>query len=266
MPTFGNTQVGSEFVHSLSTNFIASRFVAPEDGFGEKIAVYVKHIYGLDSRMRAAIYAEIPYVIGSVTRKFAAYVMTTEEQPIQRGFEGWVILNFLAKPPLWKATKYFLGGWADEKATIMIATAPYDQAISCDLEGDHMITSPKGLGYPRFFEICPKSYRAKYIASIHCVYALTAPTIFPCPYCSVPFPSYDAVLNHIKNTPTEMIHLNICQKDGQSFFLKEELQQHKYDKHGIGSPPQEYSCIFCCSFKRPTATEVYTHINDVHAT
>jgi len=265
MPTFGNKQVGTEFVHSLNTNFIASRFVAPEDGFAESIEVYVKHIYGADSHIRAAIYEEIPYLIGSVTRKFARYVMATEEGMIPARSEGWVFLNFEAQPPIEKGVKYFLGAWAEEKvATVMISTEPYDQAISCDLEGDHMATSPRGLGYPRFYEICPKSYRAKYIASIYCEYGYAAPTAYPCPYCNIPFPSYGALLRHIMSTPTEMIHLQICPKDGRAFFLKEELQQHNYERHGIGSPPQNYSCIFCCSFTRPTKDEVYKHINDTH--
>jgi len=265
MPTFGNLAVGNQFDCYLNVNFWASRFEAPEDGYAKSITAYLKSTTKV-SRVRCAIYEEIPYVISGVTRKFARYVMATEEQTIPTNVQGPVTFNFTAPPSLHKTTKYFLGAWANEDGNVIIARAPHSQAISVDLEGDHMLTSPHGLGYPRFYEICPKSMRGTYIVSVYCTYDSEAPTVYLCPYCSVRFPTYEKLLEHIKWTPTEMIHLQICPKDGYHCYLPEEMQLHNFQKHGIGSAPQEYSCIFCCSFKRSTKSEVYTHINDVHAT
>jgi len=265
MPTFGNLEIGNQFDCYLNVNFWASRFPAPEDGYARSITVYLKSTTK-ESRVRCAIYEEFPYVISGVTRKFAKFVMATEEVAVPANFQDQFIFNFTAPPPLKKGVKYFLGAWANEDGSVIIARAPYSQPISVDLEGDHMLTSPHGLGYPRFFEICPKSMRGTYIISIYCDYDLITPTSYKCPYCGATFPTYEKVLEHIKQTPTEMIHLQICPKDGFHCYLPEEMQLHNFQKHGIGSPPQEYSCIFCCSFKRSTSAEVYTHINDVHRT
>jgi len=265
MATFGNLEVGNQFDCYLNVNFWASRFPAPEDGYAKSITAYLRSQSGTKpSRVRYAIYEEIPYVISGVTRKFARFVMATEEIEVPTNFAGKTTLNFTAPPPIRKDTKYFLGAWGNEDGSIIIARASYPQAISVDLEGDHMLTSPHGLGYPRFFEICPKSMRGAYIVSVYCTYDSVAPAFYNCPYCGVPFSDYDRLLAHIKSTPTEMIHLQICPKDGYHCYLPEEMQLHNYQKHGLGSAPESYSCIFCCSFKRATAAEVYSHINDVH--
>jgi len=263
MATFGNLEVGNQFDCYLNVNFWASRFEAPEDGYAKSITAYLKS-RTKESRVRYAIYEEIPYVIGGITRKFARFVMATEEKTIPVNFAGNVTLNFTAPPPIRKGIKYFLGAWANEDGSIIIARASYSKAISVDLEGDHMLSSPHGLGYPRFYEVCPKSMRGTYIISIYCTYDSQAPTSYKCPYCSVPFSTYEKLSAHIKSTPTEMIHLQICPKDAYHCYLPEEMQLHNYLKHGIGSQPQDYSCIFCCSFRRPTNAEVYSHINDIH--
>jgi len=264
MPTFGNLEVGNQFDCYLNVNLWASRFEAAEDGYAKSITPFLR-CGTKENRIRCTIYEEIPYVISGVTRKFARFMMATEEKVIST-FTGRVTFDFTAPPPLRKGVKYFLGAWAHEDGNVIIVRAPYSSAISVDLEGDHMITSPHGLGYPRFYEICPKSMRGKYILSIYCTYDSIAPTSYRCPYCGALFTTYDALLEHIKWTPTEMIHLLICPKDGFHCYLPEEMQLHNYQKHGVGSPPENYSCIFCCSFTRPTASEVYAHINDVHST
>lgn len=61
-----------------------------------------------------------------------------------------------------------------------------------------------------------------------------------------------------------MIHLQICNMCRQVFHLEEELQNHLFEYHGIGSQPEFYSCIFC-DFTASTAEEIYSHIESHHA-
>jgi len=261
MPTFGNIALGDEFIHYMNGDIWGSIFPAPENGYARSITMEVK-AGSVPVRVRASLYLEF---IENM-RKRLRFVMATEEKIVPANFQGAVTLNFTALPPLLKGVKYWINGWAHESGMIQISTKKTPGIYQSAEWTSYMAGQPHGLGYPRFYEIVPQSIRKACVCSIYCTYVYGLPLDYPCPYCNVPFPTYADLLNHIMSTPTEMIHLQICPKCSKTHFLKEELQLHMFLAHGIGELPQDYSCIFCCSFTRPTKDEVYKHINDVHPT
>jgi hypothetical protein len=257
---FGNTEVGDEFIHNLNSDMWGSFFTCPDDGYAKNITVYVKARQ--QSRLRCALYEEYIHTHPPPsTRKYMRFIMSTEEKIIPASFEGWVTLNFTACPPITKDAVYWLCAWSSEYGSIRISTSTGGTGIEWTV---YMIGQPHGLGYPRFYEVVPQQRRGPILCSIFCTYDSHTPTVCECPYCGAQFASYGEVLEHIKSTPTEMIHLQTCDSCGRTHYLKEELQQHLYEYHGIGSPPEYYSCIFC-NFTADTPEEVYTHINDTHA-
>jgi len=255
MPTFGNVEIGDEFIHYLNGNMWGSLFLAPENGHAKSITMSVK-ARNTPTRVRASLYQEF---IENM-RKRLRFVMATEEKTIAAKFEGAVTFNFTAPPPSLKGTKYWINGWADEYGIIQISTKKTPGIYQSAEWTSYMLGEPHGLGYPRFYEIVPQSVRKACVCSIFCTYDLEAPTYYKCPYCGSHFPTYQDVLEHIKMTSIEMVHLQICPKCGRTHYLKEELALHMYQAHGIGTAPTRYSCVFC-SFTRPTAKEVYDHIN-----
>lgn len=259
MPTFGNMEVGDEFVHRLNGNMWGSISKAPEDGFAQSITVYVKND-GTPNRVRCSLYEEFLFGMG---RNYFRFVMSTEEKIIPANFEGEVTFNFTAPPPIKKGTKYWINGWADEYASIFISTKKTPGVYQTAEWTSYMMEQAHGLSYPRFYEIIPQGVRGALICSIYCTYVFAVPLRFSCPYCGIEYSTFEEVVAHIKRTPSEMILLQICSTCGRTHYLKEELQLHKYEAHEIGSPPEQYSCIFC-DFIRPTAKEIYTHINNTH--
>lgn len=255
---FGNTEVGDEFTHTLLHDIWGSIFEAPEDGYAKNITVYVKNDRD-PSRVRCSLYEEFKFAMG---KYYFRFVMATEEKIIPAYFEGWVTFNFTSPPPISKGVKYWINGWAGE-GFIFISTKLVSEYLSTEWTSQ-MVGDPQGLSYRRFYEIIPQGMRLGCLCSIYCTYEFEKPTTYKCPYCGTEFPSYEAVLEHIMTTPLEMIHLQICDRCGYTCYLKEEMQLHNYEKHGIGSPPEYYSCIFC-NFTADTPEEVYTHINDNHA-
>lgn len=254
MPTFGNTEVGDEFLHALNGDIWGSIFPAPENGYAKSITVYLK-CGNKPSKVRCSLYTEF---IEQMRKRFR-FVMATEEKIIPANFEGRVTFNFTAPPPISKGTKYWINAWADEFSYINISTKKTLGIFQSAEWTSYMAGQPHGLSYPRFYEVVPQSARGALICSIHCTYDYDAPTICKCPYCGSHALSYSDVLEHIKKTPIEMVHLQIC-KCGRSQYLKEELQLHAYEAHQIGTPPDSYSCPFC-SCAKPTAKEIYDHIN-----
>jgi len=255
MPTFGNTEIGDEFVHYLNGDIWGSVFVAPENGFAKSINIHVKS-GNASIRVRGSLYYEF---VENMRKRFR-FVMATEEKVVSPNREGWVIVNFPAPPPTIRAVKYWINGWADEFGTIQISTKKTLGIYQSAEWTSYMLGQPHGLGYPRFYEIVPQSIRKACVCSIFCTYDSESPTYYKCPYCGSHFPTYAEVLEHIKATPIEMIRLQICPKCNRTHYLKEELQLHMHQAHGIGTPPEHYSCIYC-TFTRPTAKEVYDHIN-----
>jgi hypothetical protein len=256
---FGNRQVGDEFIHNLNSDMWGSFFTCPESGYAKDISVYVKTRE--ESHLRCALYEEYVHTLPPPhTKKYMRFIMSTEGRIVPQSFEGWVTLEFTAPPPIHKDIVYWICAWSDEYSSIRISTSEGGVGIEWTVT---MLGDPHGLGYPRFYETVPQYRRTSILCSIYCTYDAEAPTIHKCPYCGIQYQNYETVLEHIKSTPEEMIHLQICNECGRIFYLKEELQQHLYEYHQVGSAPEYYSCIFC-DFKSSTAEEVYTHINNTH--
>jgi len=255
MSTFGNTEIGDEFVHYLNGDIWGSVFVAPESGYAKNIGMYVES-GATPVRVRGSLYQEF---VENMRKRFR-FVMATEEKTFPYNIIGKVYLDFTAPPPLTKGAKYWINAWADEYGVIRISTKKTPGVYQSAEWTSYMLGQPHGLGYPRFYDIVPQSVRKACVCSIFCNYDLKAPAFYKCPYCNSHFLTYAEVLEHIYTTPIEMVHLQICPKCGRTHYLKEELQLHMNQAHGIGGPPTEYSCIFC-SFLAPTAKEVYDHIN-----
>jgi len=275
MPTFGNTEIGDEYVHYLNGDIWGTVFKAPEVPCGtlflkrflsvsrrfsllfhaKSITMYVK-AGNAPIRVRGSLYQEFTENM----RKRFRFVMATEEKTIPAQYEGSFTFNFTAPPPLSKGVKYWINGWADEYGIIQISTKKTPGIYQSAEWTTYMYGQPHGLGYPRFYEIIPQSIRKACICSIYCTYDYELPEYYKCPYCGSHFATYAEVLEHIKTTPIEMIHLHICPKCGKTHYLKGELDLHMYQAHQIGTIPSQYSCIFC-TFTRPTTKEIYDHIN-----
>jgi len=254
VPTFGNEQVGDEFIHYLNGDIWGSLFPVPENGYAKSITMYVK-VGNTPARLRASLYQEF---VENMKKRFR-FVMAAEEKTLPANFEGKVTLNFSAPPPLSQGVKYWINGWADD-GIVQISSRKTPGIYQSAEWTTYMLGQPRGLGYPRFYEIIPQGIRIACICTIYCTYDLEAPTYCKCPYCGSHFETYTQVLQHIMATPIEMIHLQICLKCGRAYYLREELQLHMYQAHGIGTPPQQYSCIFC-PLNAPTTKEVYDHID-----
>lgn len=261
---FGNLKIGND-VGMLSSDMWGSFFECPEDGYAKNITAYVK-TENNPSRLRCALYEEYVHTPPPpMTVKYMRFVMSTEEKIVPAHFEGWATLNFTAPPPTKRGTVYWLCAWSDEYTSMMIAQ---DRTKGTGIEWTvYMAGQPHGLGYPHFYEIVPQNRRATVLCSIYCTYDFEPPSSYICPYCRQVFSTYEELLEHIVTTPLEMIRYYICDVPGCVSWcchLKEELQQHMFEEHGIGSPPDHYSCIFC-NFTANTPEEVYTHITDTHA-
>jgi len=258
MPTFGNSDIGDAFIHALSGDIWGSLFVAPASGYVESISAYLKCIK--TSRVRLVLY-------DATERRRLRFIMSTEEKIVPSGFVGWLTLNFTAKPPITQGVKYWIAGWADEYGYVQISSKKTLVAYPSAEWTSYMAGEPHGLSYPRFYEIVPQGVRIGCLCSIFCTYDSVAPSSYTCPYCATVFPTYADVLDHIKRTPTEMIHLQICSKCGMTHYLKEELQLHMFQTHQEGTPPDHYSCIFCSLllYTDPLSETVYKHINDFHS-
>jgi len=255
VPTFGNEQIGDEFVHYLNGDIWGSLFIAPEDGYAKSITIRLK-TGNKPIKVRASLYQEFTENM----KKRLRFVMATEEKTVLANFEGKVTFNFTAPPPIAKDGKYWINGWAEEYGIVQISSKKTPGIYQSAEWTTYMLGQPHGLSYPRFYEIIPQGIRIGCICTIFCTYDSEPPTWYKCPYCGSHWPSYLKVLEHIQTTPIEMIHLQICPKCGRTYYLNGELQLHMYQAHAIGTPPDVYSCIFC-NFTKPTAKEIYDHIN-----